>query len=66
MNEIQFFNLVAEMRNKQRQYFKTRNNLYMQMAIVLEKKVDAYIKDNADKLYEQPKQLSFINTVINT
>lgn len=40
MDARQFFNLVSEMRNKQKEYFKTRTQSALKESKALEKRVD--------------------------
>lgn len=44
MNPRQFFDLVADMRSSQKEYFRTRSSQSLQKSKELEKKVDAEIE----------------------
>lgn len=44
MNAKQFFDLVSEMRQAQKNYFKTRNQAYFDRSRYLEKQIDAEIE----------------------
>lgn len=43
MNAKEFFDLVAQMRKAQKDYFKTRSAAYLEMSKGLERQVDAEI-----------------------
>ncbi len=47
MDARQFFNLVSEMRNKQKEYFKTRTQSALKESKALEKRVDDEIARGA-------------------
>lgn len=57
MNAKDFFDKVAEMRDAQQRYYKTRSYPAMQRAKALEKEIDAEIKRVRDKLKKQEKTL---------
>lgn len=44
MNPRQFFDLVADMRSSQKEYFRTRSSQSLQKSKELERKVDAEIE----------------------
>lgn len=57
MSKEEFYNLVAQMRSKQQEYFKTRNANVLIESKELEKKVDREIQDyyeskNGGKLFD--------------
>lgn len=54
MNAKEFFNLVSEMRQAQRNYFKTRNQGYLDRSKHLEKQVDAEI-ERVNRITSQPE-----------
>ena len=60
MNELRsFVELVAEMRNKQREYFVNRTYNSLQKAKMLERRVDNTISELRRYMYSSaPKQLS--------
>ena len=54
MNAKEFFDLVSQMRQAQREYFKTRNNTVLQQSKDLEKLVDKEI-DRVNRLTTEPE-----------
>lgn len=54
MNAKEFFNLVSEMRQAQKNYFKTRNQSYLDRSKHLEKQVDAEI-ERVNRITSQPE-----------
>jgi hypothetical protein len=46
MNHSQFLELVREMRFNQKQFFKTRSQIYLRKSQELERQVDSYLKNN--------------------
>ena len=57
MTAKQFFDIVAEMRQAQKNYFKTRNQGYLDRSKHLEKQIDAEI-DRVQRITNEP-QLNF-------
>ena len=53
MNAKQFFDLVAQMRQAQKNYFKTRDTVLLQQSKLLEKQVDAEIDRVNQRVYGQ-------------
>lgn len=53
MDARQFFNLVSEMRNKQKEYFKTRTQSALKESKAMEKRVDDEIARVAQVLKEK-------------
>lgn len=53
MDARQFFYLVSEMRNKQKEYFKTRTQSALKERKALEKRVDDEIKRVGEVLKEK-------------
>nr|DAH77923.1 MAG TPA: hypothetical protein [Caudoviricetes sp.] len=53
MDARQFFYLVSEMRNKQKEYFKTRTQSALKESKALEKRVDGEIKRVGEVLKEK-------------
>ena len=51
MNYNEFRNYVAQMREAQKEYFKTRSQLVLQRAKMLEKLVDAELQSNELSLF---------------
>lgn len=58
MNAKQFFDLVAQMRKAQKDYFKTRSAAYLEMSKSLERQVDAEIA-RVDKVLNDKQQTLF-------
>lgn len=54
MNAKEFFNLVSQMRQAQREYFKTRNNTVLQQSKDLENLVDKEI-DRVNRITSEPE-----------
>lgn len=54
MNARQFFDLVVQMRQAQKNYFKTRNQGYLDISKHLEKQIDAEI-ERVQKLTTEPE-----------
>ena len=54
MNAKQFFQNVALMRQKQKEYFKTRSPIALQDSKILEKAIDAEI-ERVQKLQKEPE-----------
>ena len=52
---LQFFNLVKQMREAQKEYFKTRSAQALDTSRRLEREVDKYIKTGDDYLNLQTK-----------
>ena len=61
MDARQFFNLVSEMRNKQKEYFKTHTQSALKESRALEKRVDDEIARVTQVLKEkrEPKLTGF-------
>lgn len=61
MDARQFFNLVSEMRNKQKEYFKTHTQSALKESKALEKRVDDEIARVTQVLKEkrEPKLTGF-------
>lgn len=57
MNPKEFFTLVSQMRQAQKEYFKTRNTGVLQQSKALERQVDAEI-DRVKRITTEP-QLDF-------
>lgn len=55
MSAKEFFDKVAEMRNAQKQYFKTRSQDWLIASKTLEREVDAEIKRVQDIMSEREK-----------
>lgn len=53
MDARQFFNLVSEMRNKQKEYFRTRTQSALKESKALEKRVDDEIERVGQVLKEK-------------
>lgn len=58
MNAKQFFDLVAQMRKAQKDYFKTRSAAYLEMSKSLERQVDEEIA-RVDKVLNDKQQTLF-------
>ena len=54
MKVIEFFDLVSQMRQAQKEYFKTRNTSILQQSKSLERQVDAEI-ERVNKLFAEPE-----------
>ena len=54
MKVIEFFDHVSQMRQAQKEYFKTRNTSILQQSKSLERQVDAEI-ERVNKLFAEPE-----------
>lgn len=59
MDAKSFFQLVVKMREKQKEYFKTRSSTVLSQSMELEKKVDAEI-DRVKKIVYEKQNPKFL------